>query len=342
MAAIYRVESRTMGGTYLATLPHRDLQGEILLSKPYGARFTLPLNEMNRDYTSSDIEAGRTEIQIFRNDSLIYTGPLWNIDISSSDNTFKCTSEDLASYFDVRQLESAVSYTGTYGDMAWSLISASQALTGGSLGITRGTAVPGNGPAGTNVKFKNATYLSDALGNLSDGTSGFDWQITPQRVYNQFYPRISSRANVALEFPGNIIKYGINYQGKYARNKIRTIGANSTISSFAVDSASLTKFGVRHYSESQTSITSATLLNAYNGQVLLQRKNPLIVPNLTVVSTLVNPFDGDISLGQITSVNINDGYVNMVQDMRFVGFQYTPGKQGQETFVFYLNDLREV
>jgi hypothetical protein len=342
MAATYRIESRTKEGVYLATLPQKDLQGEIMLSGSYGARFSIPLNYVNSmGWTTTDIEAGRTEVQIFRNDILIYTGPLWNVDVSANDNSFKCTSEDLSSYFDVRQLEVATTYAGTLGDISWNMIRDTQDLANGALGITRGTPVSANGPAGT-LAFKNAEYISDILDTLSGGTTGFDWMITPQRVYNQYYPRINSRANVSLDYPGNIMKYGINYQGKYARNKVRTIGANSTISNFAVDATSLAKFGVRHYSESQTNISSVALLDAYNGQMLLQRKNPLIVPNLTVISTLVNPFEGDISLGQVTKVNIQDGYVTMVQDMRFVGFQYTPGNQGQESFVFYLNDLREV
>ena len=338
--ADYVIESRTKDNVYLAHLPHRDLQGEYMLSKSYGARFTLAYSDF-RDLTTTELEAGRTEIQIYRNGTKFFCGPLWTIDISSDNNTMGLAAESLASYLDVRQLEVATTYTNTYGNIAWALISGTQGLTGGDLGITRGTQYPGDGTSGT-VTFKNGDYIIDAHSAVADSDFGFDWILGSDRIYHQYYPRISSRANVTLDFPGNIRKYGMNIQGKYLRNKVRTVGANSTFSDFAVDSTSLTKFGLRHYSESQTNITSVALLNAYNNKILQQRKDVKFVPNITVNTELINPFEGDITLGQIARVNIQDGYVQYNQDMRFTGFQYTIGKHGTETFNLYFNDMREV
>lgn len=337
--AEYVIESRTMNNVFLTSLPFKDLQGEIMLSKPSAMRFTVPWSAV--DFSTDEMEEGRTEIQIYRNGVKIYTGPVWDIDISTNENTFKVTSEDISSYFDLRQLESAVKYSMTYGDMAWNLINSTQNLPNGNLYITRGSTTGAGSPAGT-VTFKNAEYLSDQINSVADGTFGFDWLITPERVFNQYYPRISSRANVALSFPGNIKSYSVNRQGKYLRNKIRTVGPNGTLSSWAVDNTSLAKYGVRHYSESQTSLTSANALNAFNGQMLAQRRYTKVVSNIVIRSDLVNPFEGDITLGQVTKVSIEDKFNKIDTDMRLVGFQLTVGKQGNETFNLYFNDLREV
>mgnify|MGYP000854541262 CR=1 FL=1 len=336
--ADYVVESRLMNGEYLATLPFRDLQFETMLSKSGGARFTMPLNAVQK-LTLTELEEGRTEIHIARNGVKIYAGPLWDLDISSSDNTVKATSESLESYMELRQVEVDTEYNGVYGTAAWNLINQTQ-TTNGTFYITRGTAVGAGGPAGL-VKIDAAEIIYDQLENISDGALGFDWVITPDRVYNQYYPRINTRAKVVLEYPGSIVRYGLQRQGKYLRNKVRTIGPNGVLTDYVTDSTSISKYGVRHYAESKTDLKTTTLLNNNSALVLAQRKLPKLVPTVSVKSTLINPFENDITLGQITRVIINDGYVQYNEDMRLVGFQTTVGKQGQESFIFYMNDLRE-
>ena len=340
--ADYRLESRTRTGSYLCTLPARNIQGEFFKNKASQIRWTMPLKS-TRKFTKDDFYPGITEVWLYRNDVLVYAGPLWNVNVSSRDNTMNCDSESLMSYFDRRRINADVTYTGTYGATAWSIIAASQAETDGALGITLGTQVPGGSPSATFAYTKNeGTYILDAITDLSDNTDGFDWEITPGRVAHFYYPRIQSQSNVRLEYGGNVTNYSVQVMGKYEANDILIKGPEKSVSQPAIDTAMRSLYGLRQYVGSLTDAKTQTILDAYGAKQLADRRAAREVPQVGVKSLLVNPFDGDINYGQIAQVIIQDGWVDFNAQMRNIGFQVSIGKSGEETFVLYMSDLREV
>lgn len=72
------------------------------------------------------------------------------------------------------------------GDIAWDLINTSQLKTNGDIGITRGSH-----PTTVN---RDRTFRFDYVRKAIEGMSknnvynGFDWEITPAKVFNIFYP----------------------------------------------------------------------------------------------------------------------------------------------------------
>jgi hypothetical protein len=223
------------------------------------------------------------------------------------------------------------------------LINTTQGLTDGSFGITQGTLVAGGSPSGTvTYAAKEGKVISDALGDLSAGDTGFDWEVTPNRVFNEYYPRIQGNAKVRLEYGGNVTGYSLQVMGKYEANWIQVQGPDNSISSPVIDAGRRVTYGLRDHVESNTALKSAAALQAYANQVLQLRRDPRIVPQIGVNSTLINPFNGDISIGQQTPLVINDQWAQFNQNMRLGGFQLSIGKHGEETFVLYLNDLREI
>lgn len=336
--AEYIIESRSKTGTYLAHLPFRDLQGEFGYNKADEVRFTMALPHLN-ELTENDIYPAKTEIWVIRNGVKVFCGPLWDLHISSSNNQVSLMAQDISSYFEKRQLTTARQLTGTYGSMAWTLISETQSRTNGNLSITRGTQVPANGPSASKYKIKSATMLDVALEELYDGSNGFDWTITPDRVYHQYYPRLRTRAKVRLEYRGNIKSYADAIQGKYIGNSVRTIGKDGLLSDFAINSNSQTIFGLMDFVGEQTGLSNKGLLNEHNARTLERRSAPYRDPTIVLNSEMLNPFEGDIGFGQIATVVIEDGFVQYNKDMLCKGFQLHYSKSGSETFTLYMNEV---
>jgi hypothetical protein len=70
-------------------------------------------------------------------------------------------------------------------DIAWDLIAATQALTGGDLRITNASTSTGVNRDRTYEAGKN---LGEAIQELSDVDGGFDWEISPELEFKVWYP----------------------------------------------------------------------------------------------------------------------------------------------------------
>ncbi len=333
----FRLESRTRDGKWLADLPFRDLQAEFFYNKPSTLRATLSTTALNQ-LTKEFIEPARTEVQLWRNNVCIFTGPLWDLSISSGEGTAKLVCESIESYFSKRYVKSAANRTGTYGNIMWSFVVDTQAQQFGNLFVTRGSTTGPGAPSG-GLQPSIGTYLDEVFDDLSDGARGFDWYISPTRVLHQFYPRISNRANVRLDYPGTILKYSVGIQGKSIANDVRCIGKDALLGSPVVDTNSMATYGRMEHVESESGTDNARLLKDKAEEYANRRFKPVQVPQLVLNSATVNPLDGDISYGQIVRVAINDGYVQYDDDMRCTGFQLTVGKHFEELFNLYLNTI---
>jgi hypothetical protein len=92
------------------------------------------------------------------------------------------------------------------GTVAWTLINEAQALPNGSFGITLGTITPSVARTVTYDK-KNILEAIKELSNLGqDGLSsyGIDFEVTPNKVFNVYYPyKGSIKDNIVFRYPGN-------------------------------------------------------------------------------------------------------------------------------------------
>lgn len=337
-----RMQSRT--GTYLGTVPFWDLQGEFRMNEPDQIRYKLSSQDLSKYIDPSLVKAGVTECALYRDNVNVFTGPIWTIGVSSAEKEMSVMAQDVSSYLMQRCIVIDVKYSSkNYAWIAWDLISRAQALTDGGLGITLGASVPTNWPKGS-IKYarKTRTNLYKAITALSSGTTGFDWEITPARVMNMTYPRIQPAARVILEYGGAIKNYSVNAMGKYAYNDVMIRGGGSVVSTIQVDATSRALYGLRQYVETQSSLKSKTKLNSVARETLNLRKNPQLIPQLTVDSLKVNPFDGDIAYGSLVNTIIDDGWVQFNGTMRCSGWQLSLGNQGNETIVLYVNDTREI
>lgn len=339
MAEFY-LESRTRAGAYLMTLPFRDLQGEWFLSKPCQLRWSMPFR--TDGLTTSNFYPGKTEIWLWRDGVKIFAGPLWDANPSSGDGQMSCASESIDSYLAFRRIVADTNFTNaSRSDIAWNLINASQALTDGALNITRGTTIV---TPNLTVKYKSAEgkYIYDAITDFAEDAYGFEWNIDPDRKFNTYSKGAGTPSRIRLEYGGNVNSYSIQAMGKWARNDILVLGHQSVVSQPVIDTAKRAEYGLRHLVESNTGLTTQTQLNGYAQRLLYMHRDTRYVPQLTVRSDSVNPFKGDITYLATAPIQINDYWVQIDQVMQCSGWQLTVGKNGQETFNLYMQDLREV
>lgn len=337
--ADYVMESRSRAGAYLATLPYRNLQGEFFRNKQDQIRWEMPLYNNGLDRTS--FFPGKTEVWVWRNSSKVFVGPLWDVTASSDSASMSCAAEGIESYLEMRRVPEDVSYTGARQATAWDLISRTQALTDGSLGITQGTLQVAPNLAIAWLK-NDGDYLIDCMDTLAGGAQGFDWEIDVNRALQIYYPRPSVASRARLEYPTNVLRYSVQMLGKFEANDVLIKGKDDLRSQPVIDTAKRSEFGLRQLTVSATDLDTQAQVNDFGSRYLNLRRDIREIPQVTLKTELVNPFAGDIWFGQTAPVVINDGWTQYNQTMRLNGFQLSVGKNGNETFVLYMSDLREV
>lgn len=338
--AEFELISVTRSGTYLATFPFRDLQGEFGPSKVQNIRFTTGIDFL-KNMSKSQLWPGLTEVNLLRNGVSIFRGPLWHMQVSTSESKVSYMASGIESYLDLRLVGLTGKVTAPRSDLGWSLINHTQSLVGGNLGITRGTAIPSSSSVARSITWKPYENLMKMHEDIAGGVRGFDWEITPDRKYHQ-YEKIRRSSNVRIEYGGNIRNYSIGYDGKYARNWFIVTGKENAASQVLINANSRDKYGLRQYTENYSSISSKASLEAMNLTNYTERNEIKITPQVSILINKLSPFDGDIRPLEMAHVIIDNGWDNVDQEMRCVGFQLTVGKHFEETYVLYFNDDREI
>ena len=341
--ADFRMDLQYMDETYIGTIPFADLQGEFRMNQPNEIRFkTSGIDLSTYVNPVSQVRAGLTECVLYRNDDKIFTGPIWTIDTTSGKQVLNIMAQGVSSYLKQRIVAADTRFTKkrfAYG--LWKLIQDAQALPYGNMGITLG--LDATTPTATySFTRKSNTTLMKAADKLSAGSTGFDWEVTPERKLMMYYPRIQTQSNVRLEYGGAIKSYSVRDVGTQIANDVFVVGANKYVSNTYTDAASMVKFGRRQYVKQDSSLKSKSKVDSVAKTQLTLRKNPRLIPQLTINSEIVNPFDDALSYGNLIYVTIDDGWTQFNGQMRSSGFQLSIGKHGNETFVLYVNDTREI
>lgn len=333
--ADWRLESYDRHRKFLGVLPHSNLQGEFFGDKADQIRFDVP--QHHEMVTPITLSAGINEIWAYRNDVLVYAGPLW--DMTINDARISCTSEGLESYFELRRIQNDVAYNGNRTTVAWDLIAKSQALPDSDLGIVQGTVDPAGAIA---IRYwgSEGRIISETLADLS-AEGEFDFKITPNRQANFIYPKRQATSRSRLIFPGSIKNYSIQINGKWALNDIYVRG-NGAFVTPVIDTAKRAQYGSRQGTVTNSNLKSLTQLANYADEMIKLRRDSRWLPTITIDASIINPFDGDISYGDIVQVTIDDGWVAYDGPMRVAGWQVTVDKGGNESVNLYMNDMREI
>ena len=341
--ADYSIDLQYRDGTYIGNVPFTNLQGEFdRYDVPDQVRFDLFSPDLVNYIQLDRLRAGLTECVIRRNNMPIFTGPIWDIDISSESKDLKVSAEDISSYLKRRRIATDTKFTKkriTY--ITWKLIQDTQALAYGDLGITLGH--DSSAPTTTlSYAKKSGQIVYDAISKLATGSTGFDWKIDPYRRLMMYYPRIEINSGLTVEYGGTLRRYSVAQRGRSIANNTMVRGGNKTVSNVYSSVESQQKYGLRHYVKSDSGLKSRSKANSESLGQLTRRKEPVLVVNLVIDTEYCNPLDGDLNYGYIFNVLIDDGWVQYDSSMRCEGYQLTVGKHGEETFVVYATDTKAI
>jgi hypothetical protein len=178
----------------IAMTPSGDALGDLIGAK--SRKFTFRLNEPSTvewsmsgmdpgaalvDELSTDVEAWRNGVRLLR----ARVGATSD-DVGADDHQMTAAAVDYRGLLNRRTVWTAATFTADdQAAIAWDLIAATQALTGGNLGITDASTATGHTRDRDYAAGKN---LGEAIQELSDVFSGFDWEISPELEFKVWSP----------------------------------------------------------------------------------------------------------------------------------------------------------
>jgi hypothetical protein len=192
------------------------------------------------------------------------------------------------------------------GQIAWTLISESQALTYGTLGITQGTITASQ----TRTRLYEFKNIRDALVQLSEVQNGIDFEFTPDKVFNVFYPSMGvDRTELEFTYPGNIKGLSITTDATQLKNYIIARGqgfGEGQMYDVRQDTASQETYGLRQAVVDYSDIPDITTLQNLADEQLSHEKDPIEILQVTLDGN-IEPYVGSYWLGDRVMVTI-EGY----------------------------------
>ncbi|MEV0360074.1 hypothetical protein AB0H71_28850 [Nocardia sp. NPDC050697] len=325
----YTFEVYDKHGTLLADTSAFTANRSVVLSRnrPDRITFTLDLDKYEEYCRTSRIDSRlllttfSSEIRVRRREKYIAGGQLsYKKSILRSQNSsIECRVDGYLALFAKRHTGETPSgtvleiHTSDYGtaksrkDLAWYLIDASQQLTNGDFGISRGTA---GGSTTLYDKTYSRSNILDALINMTElQTEPIDIEVTPEKVFKTYEHIGSNRPDIVFEYPGNIIGFEAPDDATDLTNEVIGQGAGSNdgtqIQYFADDLVSQSDRQLRQ-DVLQTNATD----NSDNGLTdaaearLAAKSTPMDIPAFTVNGN-VAPTVTDYGIGDRVTVKVN-------------------------------------
>lgn len=220
----FRVFIQSQDGTEKWEVPYKTFSFSEELNIDRNAKFTFDdeaLEGVAEKFAISAeyiISAAYREIYVVdEDDNTIYSGFLDEPSVSGSADGSSQTTVTSRGFFSLlgkRHLSAITTYSAQdMSDIAWDLISDTQALTYGDFGITRG-ADPAT--VSRDRTYQIGTFVKDAIERLSNNNilGGFDFDVNHQKQFNVFYPtKGSALPNLKLELGFNINTFNVRKTG---------------------------------------------------------------------------------------------------------------------------------
>jgi hypothetical protein len=230
-----------------------------------------------------------TEIKVYRNSVAMFGGivSIANSRLEEVNTTIEVTADSYLHYFSKRLLNK--SYTSTdRSAIAWDAIDTVQSETNGDLGITQGTLA--------------TVFDSDLTADYRDVKSiiqlytyaqptTYDFEITPDKVFNTYLSMGSIRTEYPLVYPQNITAITIPRSSDSLFNKIIGLGSgigDERLESIQEDSASQVTYRVHEKKQLYNSVILQDTLDENTQGFLEQSKGVLVLPSVSVLGGAID------------------------------------------------------
>lgn len=305
----------------------------------------------------------RTAVYVQRKSDIWWGGVMWtrNIGVDSRGYVrvqFQAATFD--SYFDKRKIYDTQTFVGEEQlEIVRKLLDYAQGQTGGDIGITYDTLYSNVGRDRTYNSY-DLLNVREQIDLLSNVDNGFEWRIRAfsdeagrrVRRLQLGYPKIiTSRTDIMLSAPGQIISYALPEDGTTTANYWQSRGSstNQDASSESVPLMSTRYFYPQDLdagwprldgSSDYNTVEDLTTLNAHAVADIARYRRPISIPDIEVLLDGKNVTPG--LLGTTTRLRIKDiwYYEGVTLRFRVIGFKVQPPERGKpETATLYLEAL---
>lgn len=233
----------------------------------------------------------RTEVKMSRNGIQLFGGIISHADSTLGENgaNLSVQADSYIHYFSTRYISK--NYLNTdRSDIAWDAINTVQSIPNGDLGVTRGVHTPTYNSDLTS-DYQDVKYIIQRYTYAKPVT--YDFEITPDKVFNTYLRLGSDKPEIELVYPQNIVSMGVPRSSDSLANKIIGFGSGigeERIQTIQEDSISKITYRIKERKVTFNSVKeSGTLIQNTQG-VLEQSTGVLVIPNVKV-----NPGELDIS-----------------------------------------------
>ncbi len=283
----------------------------------------------------------KTEVKVARNGNLLFGGIIaeTNTSFGQDGATISVTADSYLQYFEKRLLSKT--YTNTdRSQIAWNAIQTVQAEPNGDLGITQGTLA--------------TIYKSDMTADLRDVKSiiklytyakptTYDFEITPDKVFNTYLYLGSYRPEYPLIYPWNIVSVNVPRSADTLYNRIYGIGSGigeERLQTVKNNATSQLAYRLRENKQTFNSVSEMTTLEHNTEGYLNEHYGVLVTPEVTITSDAI---DLDVvRVGDTLPVKIENSSFNddVDGDFRIYGMKIKVDENGFETITldFYKPD----
>lgn len=301
-------------GDALTELPGaRSMRFSFYLNRPAMASCTLPMT--SREATRDNIVPGAREMIAYRNGSPVETVfALTNATVSADRDNMELQLEfaGIMCYLqDALVYGRAAAYTGT--SIPWTWINTFQTRTGAAYGITQGTQ---NGSTTSRSRtIQQDAGLLDEIINLSESSPGFDFNIDTDRAYNEWHTQRGADNGLALEYGSNVVAFDYEENGGPGEivTDLRVVGPSGSGNvKTATSSTAQTTYGrreasVAYLSDVEVAAVTDSQLQKFADAAILERKQPLITPSVTLLQDHLSTAWGSYWLGDTVALRAKLG-----------------------------------
>jgi hypothetical protein len=256
----------------------------------------------------------QTEIKIYRNNVALFGGIISNVISSLQEDSavISVTADSYIHYFSKRLINK--NYVNIERSaIAWDAIETAQAVPYGDLGVTQGVLA--------------TTYNSDCTSDYNDVKSiiqrytyaqpvTYDYEITPDKVFNTFNRLGSNKPEIRLVYPDNVESIEIPRSGDTTYNKVIGIGSGIGDERLQVIMQHIpSSINNRLYETKKlyNSVSEIETLNQNTLGYLQESVNPLVIPKMHTNGTFLNI--SEVFVGDSITVKVIDSEYNSDVDL---------------------------
>jgi hypothetical protein len=335
--AEYQIIIADENGTPIGELEsHGGLQCNTVLNGYGQCTFAIPATDTKLAYLTA---LRRYQTQVWRDGKLIWAGEQAlrrGGVVKNSSNMVQITSFDWLEQLGARYTDAVRTFADTdAGEIAEALINESQALTNGDFGITIGTIVASKD---RDRIYKNQNIM-EAIVQLSKCQNGFDFEITPDKVFNVYYPRGRDKSltdgifelGVNIAEVSNIVE---DFGQPCNEALVLSTGYGAGDSRRAVpDTSSQDVIRLRQQPIALQDVVQADTMDDYGLDLVRRQKQPLFAIEFSQTPD-TEPTFGSIDLGDTVKIRVKYGIYDISNAFRVYGWNITLDRQNRETIKY--------